>query len=155
MSLSFCSKVITLITEIEPTNKVDYEKIFMLYYYEPGGSSTKNLIHWLQLLSSHKAHYFDYGRDKNMEMYNQPSPPEYNISNLSKISFPNLFYLGTSDPYVTKDSINDFKQLVNHGEFHLIDNFNHLDYMWSSQAVSQIYNRVIEDIIQHDRASAK
>ncbi|XP_077529186.1 lipase member K-like [Haemaphysalis longicornis] len=47
----------------------------------PAGTSSKNLFHYAQLVTSKRAQAFDYGPHKNMLIYNQEEPHLYDISN--------------------------------------------------------------------------
>jgi hypothetical protein len=44
-----------------------------------GGTSTKNLLHWIQNIRSGNFANFDYGRDGNMIAYGSKVPPNYDI----------------------------------------------------------------------------
>lgn len=41
---------------------MDYKQIADIYYYEPGGTSTKNLVHWIQTYKKKELAFFDYGK---------------------------------------------------------------------------------------------
>lgn len=41
-----CKQVINSIIETKTTNHMDYNQISNLFFYEPGGTSVKNLMHW-------------------------------------------------------------------------------------------------------------
>ncbi|CAN8022481.1 unnamed protein product, partial [Ixodes persulcatus] len=45
----------------------------------PAGTSMKNLQHFLQLMISQKPQKFDYGPEKNTEVYGQAEPPLYSL----------------------------------------------------------------------------
>lgn len=48
----------------------------------PAGISSKQLIHFGQLISSGTFGQFDYKREKNLKIYGQILPPQYNLSNI-------------------------------------------------------------------------
>lgn len=48
----------------------------------PAGISAKQLIHYGQLIKSGTFAQFDYKREKNLKVYDQPLPPLYNLSNI-------------------------------------------------------------------------
>ena len=58
--------------------KGKHQKMFLL----SSGTSTKNMLHWFQLIQSHLLTKYDYGKKGNMEHYGQNTPPEYDISKL-------------------------------------------------------------------------
>lgn len=49
----------------------------------PAGSSTKSFVHYAQMVNSERFCKYDYGEKKNQEYYNQATPPEYNLSNIT------------------------------------------------------------------------
>ena len=55
---------------------------------------------------------YDYGTNLNMQMYGQPNPPLYNLSN---INFPNVYlFFGTYDTLADPKDAQDLKdELVN------------------------------------------
>ena len=44
--------------------------------HEPGGGSTRTLIHFAQEVNSGTFQKFDLGRAGNMDKYGQPTPPQ-------------------------------------------------------------------------------
>ena len=45
--------------------------------HEPGGGSTRTVVHFAQEVNSGKFCKYDLGRRLNMAKYGQPQPPEY------------------------------------------------------------------------------
>lgn len=37
--------------------------------HEPGGSSIMNIIHWVQMFRKRKLHFYDFGKKRNLEVY--------------------------------------------------------------------------------------
>ena len=54
----------------------------MILSHDPAGASTKTLIHFGQEIESGKFRQFDYGREKNLLIYNATEPPDYNLTNI-------------------------------------------------------------------------
>lgn len=48
--------------------------------YAPAGTSTKNLLHWQQMVLANKFQEFDYGKDGNKAHYGQDTPPEVDLT---------------------------------------------------------------------------
>ena len=70
-------------TDISPTyNNIEVLPKFAKHY--PNGCSIKCLSHYGQLSSHHKRYpkfqNYDYGKTKNLEIYNSETPPEYDLS---------------------------------------------------------------------------
>jgi len=121
----------------------------------PGGTSTKNLIHWMQIIrSGGKFQMFDYGESKNQQIYNQDTPPLYNIENLKKISVPTLILYGTKDALITQDSVQKLLKLLNKDEnFEKmeIDDYSHMDFLWAKDAIKDVFphmDRFVKRIIR-------
>jgi pimeloyl-ACP methyl ester carboxylesterase len=92
---------------------------------------------------------YDYGEAENLLIYKSPSPPEIQLDTLGTIKYDSMFYLGGADPYVPYKSMTYFKKLVPQAEFHVVDGYNHLDYLWSKSAKEKIYIRIIEKLIRN------
>ncbi len=53
-----------------------YLIIFFLYLHQPGGTSTRNMVHWAQLVRSGEFRAFDFGKDSlNIVAHGQKEPP--------------------------------------------------------------------------------
>jgi lysosomal acid lipase/cholesteryl ester hydrolase len=92
--------------------------------------SWKTLIHFVQLLTSnHRFQMYDYGKERNLQIYGEEIPPLYPIGN---ISVPTLIVSSDNDSLVTEQ---DTEFLYNklspeakvHGHWK-ISGLNHLDY---------------------------
>jgi lysosomal acid lipase/cholesteryl ester hydrolase len=145
----FCSKltlvckiIINLITETKITNRVDWKGIDDVYFYEPGGSATKNILHWVQLYTSKEYKQYDYGENENLKIYGQKTPPKYQSENWSKWSIPSFITFSDGDPFSTDKDTQFFLDKVDSKEnfiFKKLKNYNHLDYLWSQDAYEDIY----------------
>ncbi|XP_050046766.1 lipase 3-like [Dermacentor andersoni] len=51
-------------------------------HFMPGGTSTKNIVHFAQLVASARPQKFDYGPRRNMLIYGQRVPAEYRLGNV-------------------------------------------------------------------------
>lgn len=102
-----------------------------------GGTSTKNLLHWVQMVRSGYFQQFDFGSAAaNQIAYGQSTPPLYDTSkfhtNLAHVQM--LLFAGANDALVNKY---DFAKLLNilpqtNVKSKVVDDYNHLDYMWSA-----------------------
>ncbi|XP_077530936.1 lipase member J-like [Haemaphysalis longicornis] len=64
------------------TKYMNKTRIPVYLCYLPGGTSSKNIIHYAQLVTSKRAQAFDYGPERNMVIYGQVGPHLYNIGKL-------------------------------------------------------------------------
>lgn len=149
---AICGKVIqTIINKNNHnTNRIDWANILDLFENEPGGTSTKNLQHWMQVDHSKKMAKFDYGSKKlNRKYYGQNTPPTYDYSKFKDYKIKSFVTWSDADPFSEKtDNVNFENLLSEEGKsvvtFYKMKNYNHLDYIWSSDAVNDLYKPIIE-----------
>jgi hypothetical protein len=162
----FCSKfnfickiIINSIANSRITNRVNFNNITDLYYYEPGGTSTKNLIHWIQIYEKKRLEFFDYG-PKNMEIYGKINPPQYKLENYRNWNIKSFLTLSNADDFSSKKDLNFFLEKIEKKEgiikIKKVENYNHLDYLWSEDAKYDIYSDILDflnDTKEEDRMS--
>ncbi len=142
-----CKIIINLIIETKITNRVDWKAIDDLYFYEPGGTSTKNLLHWIQLYRQKIYAMYDYGQKKNLKVYGTKTPPKYNTDNWKSWDIPSLVTFSDSDPFSTDEDTDWFLSFVQNKEnftFKRMVNYNHCDYLWSADAKQDLYYDILK-----------
>lgn len=89
---------------------------------------------------------YDYGGDKNTELYGQDTPPNYDTS---KITAPVTLYYALNDYFV---AVEDAKQLADELP-NLVamkevgyKTFNHLEFIWADTAPEILYKDVIAEL---------
>jgi len=71
------------VNDAEPkVNDLAASQIF--WYHHPNGTSFKALKHWSQIIKHGEFLRFDYGKEKNLEIYGSEKPPTYNINSNSR-----------------------------------------------------------------------
>ncbi|KRZ38777.1 High-affinity choline transporter 1, partial [Trichinella pseudospiralis] len=96
--------------------------------HSPAGSSTMNIIHYLQLMNSGKMQKFDFGKIGNLKKYGQISPPLYHANN---VKLPVALYWGSDDIFsVEKDVLHLQSELPNLLGSYLYNETDHLDFVW-------------------------
>jgi len=143
--LSLCQYIISSIVQTKKTGIVEWNQMLGLFYYEPGGTSTKNMMHWLQNIRDKQVRQFDYGQKLNQQNYGQPEPPAYNLTKLKDFNFTSFIIAGDSDPFTVKEDFDLFLSYINmEGKTtKYLENYNHLDYVWADDAYDDIYVDVI------------
>jgi len=147
-----CKNLIEAIVETKITNRTDYNKISDLFYYEPGGTSIKNILHWIQIFHNQDLAYYDYGKEKNLKVYNQTKPPSYNMTNFYDYSIPSFITRSDSDPFSSEKDVDLWLKFINYNQKKDIiqvlnlTNYNHLDYLWSEDAYEDIFKKIINFI---------
>ncbi|XP_039293236.1 lipase 1-like [Nilaparvata lugens] len=113
------------------------EKVF------PDSSSTKNFLHFLQVMGSANFQRYDYGREKNLKVWGSESPPLYN---LSKIRAPMIFYIASGDLILEQDCENLARSLPNLVFVMKIPylTFGHMDFLWPTSDLNLEYRRKME-----------
>ncbi|CAI2737317.1 unnamed protein product, partial [Dicrocoelium dendriticum] len=110
------------------------------------GTSVKNVQHYAQSIASGKFQRFDYGILKNLLIYGQIHPPEYD---LSKITVPTAIFHGGNDWLVVEEDINQLALEINKtliGKY-LLTHYQHTDFIWGLDAGYVLYPSVL-DILQ-------
>ncbi|GAB1867626.1 Lipase [Camponotus japonicus] len=122
----------------------DYHLLPLIMSHFPAGGSFDTMVHYAQILQSGKFRQYDYGRAKNILIYNSIEPPEYNLTN---ITIPIALFYGPGD---LLDNIMHIRRL-----YHLLPNvvdiyqvpwryFNHADFIWAKDAPKLVYERVLK-----------
>lgn len=84
---------------------------------------------------------FDYGENKNLIHYESLQPPSYNIKNIKS---PVALYYGESDSVTASKDVEKLAiELPDLVDKYFIAGYNHLDYLWSTDAPTILYKRVI------------
>ncbi|KAF2887085.1 hypothetical protein ILUMI_19088 [Ignelater luminosus] len=104
-------------------------------------------LHYAQLFKSKKFRKYDYGEEKNLEIYGQSSPPDYD---LSRITAPLAMYYGDKDLYCNKEDVDrTAAEVSNLVTKKVIKGFNHLDVLWGIDVVQLVFKDVIELMKQY------
>ncbi|KAL4499349.1 hypothetical protein ABPG72_006935 [Tetrahymena utriculariae] len=80
----FISRAITLFFCDGWESELNLKNVFRIASHDLQPTSTKNLLHWAQLKRLGGFFKFDYGKEKNLQIYNQASPPQYDLSNITE-----------------------------------------------------------------------
>ncbi|XP_012566664.2 gastric triacylglycerol lipase isoform X1 [Hydra vulgaris] len=137
-----CSNVAFLISGFDVSN-LNKTRLPVYMSHLPAGTSSKDMIHFAQMIKSGKFQMFDYGKSGNIKRYNQEFAPLYNIS---KVKVPVALFTGTndwlSDPTDVNTNLRPF--LPNIVFSKNIDAWNHVDFIWGIDANKMIYEDIIK-----------
>lgn len=130
------------------SHQTNQSRIPVYIGHTPAGTSSQNVIHFLQMVNSGLFQKYNFGENGNLKNYGQPHPPVYD---LTKMQVPTALFWGDldwlADPQDIKNSIIPYIQnLIGNYEY---SDFNHLDFIWGLNAASQVYDKVIQ-IIRDD-----
>uniref|UniRef100_A0A7E4VP39 Lipase n=1 Tax=Panagrellus redivivus TaxID=6233 RepID=A0A7E4VP39_PANRE len=142
----YCHGVLSAISGVT-LFQIDATRIPELLADHPGGTSTKNIYHWMQMAHTGRYAAFDYGADANWVEYGQPIPPTFNLkaikTDMHLFWSPSDFLADSTDvtscllPYLNPDYLVQNVQLAN---------FGHLDFVYGDQAAAQIYHPIVNTI---------
>ncbi|XP_058809606.1 gastric triacylglycerol lipase-like isoform X3 [Phymastichus coffea] len=96
--------------------------------------------HYLQILTSRRFQKYDYGFEKNLEVYHSPEPPEYD---LRKVRVPIGLFWSENDLISTAEDVRHIHDLLPLTIlYHKVQypNFNHLDYLFAINAPEVVYS---------------
>lgn len=138
-----CSEALFLVGGFNE-EQFNYTLLPELLGHFPSSTSPKTLYHYMQLVKSSKFCAYDYGKEKNMQIYNAIVPPDYD---LSRIKNPIALFHGDSDYFVNEKDLNILRGLLKN----IVDDYRvplhkcyHLDFMWAKDAPTLIYERALK-----------
>ncbi len=141
-----CEAIVKFFIEDFSTDRIDYELLFENFHHIPGGTSTRNINHWVQFYSTKEFKQYDYGVERNYMIYGQPTPPHYDLNKFKDYSIKSLMTTSDADPF---SKIEDCQHLFQHLKPEVIkildlEKYNHLDYLWSHKSSKELYTQVIQ-----------
>ena len=112
-------------------------------FKDPAGTSIKNIVHFSQLVVSKNFQMYDYGNEtENKKHYNQTVPPVYDVKN---VKLPVALYCGGADWLADLNDVNILRnKLPNIIEDYSVDDWDHSDLVWASNATLIYYDRMLE-----------
>ncbi|KAI4298515.1 hypothetical protein L6164_032065 [Bauhinia variegata] len=111
--------------------------------YEPHPSASKNLRHLFQMIRQGTFSKYDYGILKNLRLYGQLKPPEFDLSRIPK-SLPLWMAYGGNDALADlTDFQHTLKELQSTPELLYLEDYGHVDFILSINAKQDIYDHII------------
>ncbi|VDN60086.1 unnamed protein product [Dracunculus medinensis] len=164
-----CSNLLLIISGTV-SNQLNETRLPIFLSDLPGGTSTTNIKHWIQLVNSGQFQAYDWlDEDENIKRYGNATPPKYD---LKEIDVDMYLYWSPADWLANEKDIKNFllpnlkKEVslkydirTNSPQTRVIVNeklndFNHMDFIWGERAAKEIYKPIIE-IIKTNEMSKK
>lgn len=131
----------------DKTTHINLAQLPIMGRNDVGGTSAKNMEHWMQNVRSDDFKQYDYGSEENQKRYGQSTPPAYDIAAFSEVlkDFPMYMAVGKNDDLSALKDVEILEKVMpDSATFEFFDDWNHLDYMWATDAAKRLYNpRVI------------
>ncbi|XP_014365451.2 lipase 3 [Papilio machaon] len=137
---TICKLALNLIDSYDPLSVLT-QTARVLFGHTPAGSSARNVAFYSQSFAQ-TFNKYDYGADKNLEIYGSVEPPQYA---LNRTTIPVVLIYGKNDYLVdTKDVMWLSTQLPNVLETYQVrrPTWNHLDYTYSQFTPLQIFPKI-------------
>ncbi|CAH2261198.1 lipase 1-like [Pararge aegeria] len=147
-SEALCNAIIAAIDAFHP-GSVGNETLRVLYGHFPAGTSTHNMARYGQSMQSRKFQKFDYGKERNLEIYGAEQPASYN---LTAVTVPVVVLYGRNDRLVdTRDVFWLVKRLPNVLEASEVADplWNHLDGTYSQFNKRLIFPQLNQYLLQY------
>ncbi|KAG8230455.1 hypothetical protein J437_LFUL009944 [Ladona fulva] len=139
---SLCSNILFLLCGYD-SQQLNETMIPVIIGHVPAGASSKTVIHYGQEINSAKFQQYDYGKDENLNIYGQETPPDYD---LSLVTAPVYLHYAENDYLSAVEDVNDLaSKLPNLQEKIDIpdDKFNHLDFLWAIDVKTLVYDKIM------------
>lgn len=139
-----CSNVLFLICGYNQ-EQLDYKRLSVYGVHFPAGTSTKNIVHFAQGVTSRRFQKYDYGR-KNMQIYGSKQPPEYNLTSITNehialMSSYNDWLADPMDVQVLRRKLS-VKPIMDYTVE--LEKWNHLDFVLAKESGKYINTKILK-----------
>ncbi|XP_037524667.2 lipase member K-like [Rhipicephalus sanguineus] len=121
----------------------------------PVGSSSQNVLHYAQVFRAKNLVRFDYGEEKNKDLYGQADPPPYP---LEKIQVPFAIYQGEGDIFADPQDVEDLAERLRDvlvlRQMMPDPDFGHLDFIFGYDATNILHRHMIELVSNYTSTDA-
>ncbi|XP_014666197.1 PREDICTED: lysosomal acid lipase/cholesteryl ester hydrolase-like [Priapulus caudatus] len=136
-----CSDIIFLIGGFDE-KQLNMTRLPVYISKTPSATSTKNIMHFVQMVKSKKCRMYDYGYIGNLRKYGQFHPPEYSVSQMET---PVALFSGGCDWLADPRDVSWLKTKIKNIIYEkVIEPWAHLDFIWGIDAVELVYKPVID-----------
>ncbi|XP_053997911.1 uncharacterized protein LOC128886773 [Hylaeus anthracinus] len=140
-----CANTIFLLLGFDQ-KQFNYALLPSIANHVPAGTSLKTVFHYAQLVESGYFRQYDYGPEKNMQIYNSTEPTSYD---LSKITKPIVLFWAQNDWLSDRDDVTKLENEVSHKPIKYtvpFPDFNHIDFLWAVNVSKLVYEPLVDMI---------
>lgn len=114
--------------------------------HDPAGASTRTVLHYAQEIKNDGIfRQWDWGSAGNQIAYGQPTPPEYNVTNIKR---PLYFMYAANDILASPADVKYLAKKVSATlvDLYLVPNqtFDHVDFIFGKDAPQLVYKPLIK-----------
>ncbi|CAD5221173.1 unnamed protein product [Bursaphelenchus okinawaensis] len=146
-----CNNIIALI-DGPNSNQLNVSRLSVYTSHSPAGTSTQNLLHWLQNVYTGIMEKYDYRNDKlNVKAYGHITPPKYDISKIRGLKLH--IYSSEEDWLADPDDMLNLMYSMPEGVVQtekIFPDWSHLDFLWGTNVTEYITLPIIQTIQKYD-----
>jgi len=136
----FCKSMMDLIQGGKDQKQINSTRLPIYVAHTPAGMSSKNVLHWMQLINSKLFRKYDYGEKGNMEHYKTKLPPEYDIA---KIHAPTVIFAGGKDTLAPPEDVKwTHGHLGSVIKMFEVKEYSHMDFVWGTASSKTLYDKM-------------
>ncbi|XP_067129900.1 gastric triacylglycerol lipase-like [Centruroides vittatus] len=139
---SICSNIYFLISGYDLC-QLNESRLHVYFSHFPAGTSTKNIIHYGQMVNSKELQKFDYGPLGNLEKYKQVQPPKYD---LTKIKTPIALFWSLDDLLADTKDVDIFRNRIPNliADYQVcLKEWGHLDFAFAKETKKYVYDELL------------
>ncbi|XP_023230279.1 gastric triacylglycerol lipase-like [Centruroides sculpturatus] len=139
---SICSNIYFLISGYD-FSQLNESRLHVYFSHFPAGTSTKNFIHYLQLVNSKKFQKFDYGLLENLKKYRQLQPPKYDCN---KIKTPIAIFWSLNDLLANPKDMDILRNCLPNltADYQVpLEEWGHLDFIFAKETKKYVYDELL------------
>lgn len=128
----------------QPTQPINETRLPVFLKDVPSGTSYKNMIHMAQLYETGRFAKFDYGAERNVEVYGKVTPPEYD---LRRVSAPVALFWSEADALVPAEHMTFLRDTLPNLvlDFRVPDDrFSHQEFAIGVTAREAVYDGLVD-----------
>ncbi|KAG5669636.1 hypothetical protein PVAND_017520 [Polypedilum vanderplanki] len=149
ITIEFCKFVYKLVCGFnENGTETDMNNMALMMRLLPRAVSLKQIVHFSQLLHTERFLHYNYG-EKNIEIYGQNEPPEYDLRN---VQIRIYIYAGKNDLLINLKDLEHFRDILpNVKRFKVLENYNHCDFNYGINSKKLVYDFIIKSILKYKK----